>query len=398
MTDRIRVVMPFLGRDMWMGGLSYQSNLVEAIRRYAPHLEMCVLLPSNPSEAAAIDERTLRHIYPRHGLPIRGINWIMRRVTGYDFLLGHVMRGAHADVAFSPSPYFVKELPTLYWIPDFQHVHLPEMFAAVKIRRRNSLFRQAAKRAGLVVLSSRDALRDFCRLFPESATKARVMSFVAYVSPEIYDLDPATVVAEYSLPKRFIYLPNQFWKHKNHITVLEALRLLRSRGIVPFVVFTGGANDRRHPTFFSDLMQMVSDWGLNEQIRYLGVVPKSHVHLLMRQTICILNPSLFEGWSTTVEEAKSIGKRVLLSELTVHREQNAPKATYFDPTNAEDLAMKMAKLWADGEIGPDRELESQARDDLPRRMRAYAETFVCIVREAISIARGSMVPMIQEGP
>ncbi len=35
----------------------------------------------------------------------------------------------------------------------------------------------------------------------------------------------------------------------------------------------------------------------------------------------LINPSQFEGWSTTVEEAKSLGVKMLLSDLEVHKEQ-----------------------------------------------------------------------------
>lgn len=43
---------------------------------------------------------------------------------------------------------------------------------------------------------------------------------------------------------------------------------------------------------------------------------------LMKHAIAIINPSLFEGGSTTVEEAKSLLKVIILSGIPVHREQN----------------------------------------------------------------------------
>lgn len=46
----------------------------------------------------------------------------------------------------------------------------------------------------------------------------------------------------------------------------------------------------------------------------LGLVPRSDVIALMRYSISLINPSFFEGWSTTVEEAKSMGKQIILSE------------------------------------------------------------------------------------
>jgi glycosyltransferase involved in cell wall biosynthesis len=214
------------------------------------------------------------------------------------------------------------------------------------------------------------------------------MNFVARIPQLVYETDPKTVSLQYKLPDKFFYLPNQFWKHKNHIIVLEALRILQNRNIRPFVVFTGNLTDARNPTFYTELTQKVSLWDLNDQVAFLGLVPHEDVYLLIRQSICMLNPSLFEGWSTTVEEAKSVGKRVLLSDLAVHREQAPPAAVYFDPHNAEDLANKVEELWKNVSPGPDIELERKAREDYPIRMKNYADAFVSIAYEAVDIARG----------
>ena len=60
----------------------------------------------------------------------------------------------------------------------------------------------------------------------------------------------------------------------------------------------------------------------------------------------MINPSLFEGWSTSVEEAKSLDKRILLSNIPVHREQAPARGIYFDPQDAADLAFKLKQVWA----------------------------------------------------
>ncbi len=103
--------------------------------------------------------------------------------------------------------------------------------------------------------------------------------------------------------------------------------------------------------------------------------------LLMRQAICVLNPSLFEGFGLTVDEARSLGKRALLSDIPAHREQDPPKANYFDPYNSEDLAEKLRMIWRDAEPGPDIELELEARQSLVGRIHACAESFMSVVSE-----------------
>ena len=77
----------------------------------------------------------------------------------------------------------------------------------------------------------------------------------------------------------------------------------------------------------------------------LGLIPYADVQALAAASWGYINPSFFEGWSTTVEEAKYRGKRILLSDLRVHREQSPKYGVYFDPNNAEELAAKMWMMW-----------------------------------------------------
>jgi glycosyltransferase involved in cell wall biosynthesis len=85
-------------------------------------------------------------------------------------------------------------------------------------------------------------------------------------------------------------------------------------------------------------MTRIEELGIRDSFRVLGVVPYSDMMSLMRNAVAIVNPSLFEGWSSTVEEAKILGKTILLSDLPVHREQNPKRAIFFDPNNAGTLA------------------------------------------------------------
>ena len=95
----------------------------------------------------------------------------------------------------------------------------------------------------------------------------------------------------------------------------------------------------------------------------------------------MLQPSLFEGWSTTVEEAKSVGKPILLSCLPVHYEQNPPRGVFFDPMNADDLAEAMQTQLMHGTSGPHWDMEKAARANLLPRTRQFGETFMAIARE-----------------
>ncbi len=94
---------------------------------------------------------------------------------------------------------------------------------------RRELGHQAQIRAGrTLMLSSEDARQDAERFYPASRGRTVVVRF-AVLPPRVDLEDPSQVLATYGLPSRFLYLPNQFWKHKNHAVVIDALALLKSR-------------------------------------------------------------------------------------------------------------------------------------------------------------------------
>ena len=54
--------------------------------------------------------------------------------------------------------------------------------------------------------------------------RSRVLSFVPGPRVDLADLTPREALAQkLGLPPRYFHLPNQFWKHKNHALVIEAL-------------------------------------------------------------------------------------------------------------------------------------------------------------------------------
>ena len=140
------------------------------------------------------------------------------------------------------------------------------------------------------------------------------------------------------------------------------MRILEGRGVRPHLVLTGRAADFRDPAHFDTLMRQIGEWGLSNQVHYLGAMNRTSVLDLIRQSICVLNPSLFEGWGFAVDEAASVGKRILASDIATHREQDAPACEYFDPRKTEELADKLARDVGHRRAGTRRGVEARARE------------------------------------
>jgi glycosyltransferase involved in cell wall biosynthesis len=283
-------------------------------------------------------------------------------------------------VVFESARFFGWRLPfpAVAWFPDFQHRRLPHLFSAAARWRRDLGFRAQLASGRSILLSSNSALRDLREGYPDLANEVSVVQFASEPPVNLLAEDPLEVLAQYGLPLKFLYLPNHFWRHKNHQIVLDALALLKKRGVDVVVVASGSVEDPREPGYFESLNRQIKSGGLEASFRHVGMIPLGHVYALLRSAVALINPSKFEGWSTTVEEAKSFGVPMVLSDIDVHFEQTNGQARYFGVDDAEALAQHLADVWAESGA-------FAVRDLLPNveaRVRSFAEGFVRLVRNA----------------
>jgi glycosyltransferase involved in cell wall biosynthesis len=383
-----KIAFHLIGDERWHAGFVYLSNLLLALKQHAANNVTLSLMVRDSQSCVPEDLRSLVNeivIYPKYRRWT--IPWFVgrgsARILGRDLWSDNAMKQLGVQViAFGMAPHGTK-IPVLAWLPDFQHVHFPEMFSDQEVRNRDHHFKLLAVHATRTILLSEAVKRDFTTFFPRHTHKARVVRTVSHIPSTVYDEDPRSITRSYALPEKFIYLPNQFWKHKNHEVVFRALRILKERGSAPFLVCSGSLHDYRHPNYFGELLREISESGIRSQIAFLGLIPRENVYQMIRQCICVLNPSLFEGFGLAVDEARSIGKRILLSDIAVHREQNPPNAVFFNPADEEGLAQGMKEVWEDTAPGPDPKLEENARRDQPVRIATFAESFMAVVKEVI---------------
>ena len=244
---------------------------------------------------------------------------------------------------------------------------------------------RVAESAKLIVTSSEDALSDFDHFFPGYHEKFRVLHFRAFPAFEWFGSDAVKTRTEYNLPPCYLVLPNQFWVHKNHKVVFEATKILADRSVDVHVVCTGNTVDYREPGHFPRLTTYVKDNNIQSRIHILGLLPRLDQIQIVRGSVAVIQPSLFEGWSTVVEDARALGKRAFLSNIPVHREQNLPGAIYFDPHDPEALADGIAEVWGSLAPGPSSDDERKALARQQELVVEYGRDFMKIAEELIPL-------------
>ncbi|QDT55846.1 Glycosyl transferases group 1 [Caulifigura coniformis] len=379
---RIGVVLQ--GGAQWVGGLEYTRNLILAISSAARELSspVSMSLLHRPGETGnveafksipdvslmpedlSVDHLLSVRIARKLGLRVRnkGLAAVSKR-EGFRFVFP--FDGTRDDAGTDSAA----------WIPDLQHFRLPQYFEAHELRLRDWGMKRIADNAPMIIVSSEAVKKDLEAFSPGVAPKVRVVRFRVSVPKETFSRSPAETVAKYHLPERFLLVSNQFWVHKNHLGLLEALKIAVERRPGICVAMTGRLHDARRPAYGDEVLSAVQRLGLHANVRLLGLIPKSDQLQLLRGCCGLVQPSLFEGWNTGVEEARALGKVIVASDIAVHREQAAPECVYFDPSLPQDFADQLLRVF-DSQAPLSVEGEQAAVDAYRRLVVEYGKEFL----------------------
>jgi len=345
---RVAFQLNFRDRS-WMGGVNYFRNLFEALRLSDSQCIEPVIMAGYSADKGILKSLGDSEIYLSPWGDTMGWRWKVRRALalgiGCDFIYERKLKAERIELV-SHMGYLGERagIPSLVWIPDFQERYFPEFFSGVELNARSRENRNVIQHASAILLSSEHAREGLAQISLEAAERAYVLPFVASV-PDVSDIPSyESLVAKYDLPENFFFLPNQFWKHKNHEVVIRALGVLKRSGKPLTVVATGNLHDHRQPEHAQYLLRMIEAEKVASEFRILGMVPYLDLMGLMANAVAVLNPSLFEGWSTTVEESKSLGKVVIISDIPVHREQAPERGVFFDPADPDELASVLVNV------------------------------------------------------
>jgi glycosyltransferase involved in cell wall biosynthesis len=338
----IRVAFTLIGGKNWTGGHNYLLNLLRALVTHQRAAVIPVLFV--PADIDAEPFMALPGIEVVHSKLLnsryRKTHMVQALLWGRVPSLVRLFSAHRIDLVFEAAQFFGWRIgfPTIAWIPDFQHKELPHLFSKSGWWKREIGFRAQIIGGRRIMLSSNDAKNACERYYPATKGRTRSVHFAIPAGASSDFVEARSIADSYGLPPNFIFMPNQFWRHKNHLLVLDALNILRGRGVNIVVAASGKEHDPRSQEYFPEFVQDLKTHGLESSFRLLGLISYADLGALMRCCQAMLNPSLFEGWSTTVEEARALATPVLLSDLDVHREQMGSAASYFSRNSAESLA------------------------------------------------------------
>lgn len=365
--DKIRIGIPLVENNPFVGGAySFYDRLAEAIDNYQfdERIEIVFLRFIKPDPRIKFQKKflhfdpferydktdffrkilieTIRHLpfnlfadtleraHLKH-LKKRNAN-ISARLKKESISLLYFLTPWHPD----PDYPFV----STHWdIGHYSTFSFPELINNGEFESREKYYRNLLPKAFGIFCeteSGRKELINYMSLNPEKVMVAPL--FPGKVVEEIASSDEQqNVLSKFGLKKnQFLIYPAQFWAHKNHILLIDALKKIHLDYPELKLIFTG--SDKGN---LQHVKNYIEKNNLNNKIEVAGFVTNQELFIFYKNALAMAMPTFLGPSNMPPLEAACLGCPVLISDLEGHRELLSDYAVYFDPTNVDDFIRKL---------------------------------------------------------
>jgi len=344
----MRIGIILTGDYSWAGGVYYSLNIIKLLQKLSlgKNIQIVVLV-NKQTEKELLNEIRLKNVdivsLDEKSFFYKVWCKFIGSITGTNFRFVSDINALKLDVLY-PVIHYENSHENLkcrvfYWLFDFQHKFLPELFTKEELENRDLNFKQVTDHAKDIVVSSHNSKDHLMQFYPDCKAKVQVYNF-ASLTENLQKKLPL------NMPQNYLVVCNQFWPHKNHLTVLKAIDLLVKKGKDVHLVFTGKYKGVKNEKYVKELQVFIQINKLEKHITFTGFIAREEQLALMENAKAVIQPSQFEGWSTVIEDAKALNKFIVASDLPIHREQLKEDVLFFKPDDALQLSEFISLLFS----------------------------------------------------
>jgi len=237
-----------------------------------------------------------------------------------------------------------KQIACLHDLMDRKETAFLEACSYAAMEHRERIERSIADHCDGILVDSEMGKKHVMECYGVDADKIFPLYYSIYDALlETTPIKPKNMNEE--LAGSFLFYPAQFWLHKNHFNLLEALHILRKENMHIPCVLTGDTNQNGYPYFY----YLLHKRKLTDSFVLLGYVSEGEMAWLYKNARALVMPTFFGPTNIPPVEALHFGCPVAVSNNYGMPEQLEDAALYFAPDEPETIAAAIKKLWIDEE-------------------------------------------------
>jgi glycosyltransferase involved in cell wall biosynthesis len=353
--QKMKRLLLFIDSEPFVGGaFQYNQAILEAALSlpaaeydlrvvYTHALWRKVLPPSVKSQHIPISERAHRALQVMLStLPTRFLTTLLRGRHP----VARALTDAHADLCVFPSQEtywgYLANVPSLVAIHDLMHRYerrFAEAGGPLRYFHRERHFKKMRGSVRGVLVDSSLGKKHVCESYAFDPSRVYELP---YTAPKYMFAAVDEIGDRYKLPQKFVFYPAQFWPHKNHLRLVEAIAALRDDTPDIQLVLVGGKKRG-----YQDIANAVDRLGLRKNVHFVGFVPDQDLAAIYRRATAMIMPTFFGPTNIPPLEAFATGCPAAVSNIYGMPEQLGDAALFFDPSSVSEIANVIKRLWTD---------------------------------------------------
>ena len=238
----------------------------------------------------------------------------------------------------SPKPFYLQRLNYALTVYDLCHRDFPE-FSEVKAYNvyhlREIILNRCVGPATIVITESEKLKKMISNQF--SKDESRIISIPNGPSPLINSEENKINEKKISLPESYFFYPAQFWEHKNHIRILEAIEILKKKNVNVNFVFCG--KDKGN---LGNIKKKINKLNLSNHVKIFNFLTNEEIKYAYKNAVALVMPTYFGPTNIPPLDAWANELPVIYSNHL--SEQSSDAALYVNPNSSTELADKIQKM------------------------------------------------------
>jgi glycosyltransferase involved in cell wall biosynthesis len=252
------------------------------------------------------------------------------------------MNNPKPDVFFTPSHYAPRfsPVPTVISVMDLAYIYFPKLFNNKDLHQLSKWTSYSVKNAKKILTISKSSKNDIIKEYKVPSSKVVVtypgIKDTDTLEPNIYGMNQ--IKAKYNLSDKYVLFVGTLQPRKNITKLIEAFSLISGKEDLQLVIVG------RKGWMFEEILSAPQKYSVENKIKFLENINNEELRILYKHALCLVLPSLYEGFGLPVLEAMQEGCPVIASNVSSLPEAGGDACLYINPNNSSDIAEKIEKL------------------------------------------------------
>lgn len=241
-------------------------------------------------------------------------------------------------------------MKTVVTMHDLIFERFPAQYPFIDRKIYRKKFQYACKYADKIIAISEQTKNDLIEIYHIAEEKINVCYQSCHVEffQSVTAKEKERIKSLYHLPDQFFLYTGSVIERKNLLTICKAMALIEPKNRLPLVVIGDGG------VYKKLVQQFLKEKGLLDQVLFLseqddtkdlpGYKQATDFPAIYQQALCMIYPSIFEGFGIPVLEALCSKIPVITSHISSMPEAGGDGALYISPHNEKQLAGYMLEI------------------------------------------------------